>query len=73
MKRHYYYKLEFIWLNGCKDNVLCTSSTMALMIVRELFEHSMISDILIYDLNGEYQYLKHNFKATYYYQNLFKL
>lgn len=70
MKKHYYYKLELIWYNTCKDEVLCTSSTMGLMIVRELFEYIDLTDILIYDLQGNYQYLKQNGKATYYYQNL---
>lgn len=72
MKKHYYYKLELIWYNACKDEVLCTSSTMALMIVRELFDYVDLTDILIYDLQGNYQYLKQNGKATYYYQNLIR-
>lgn len=66
------YKLELVWLNACKDIVLCSSSTMALMIVRELFDYHDLNDILIYDLEGNYQYLKQNGKATYYYQNLIR-
>ena len=66
------YKLELIWWNARKDIVLCSTFTMALLIVRELFCYSALKDILIYDLDGNYQYLKQNGKATYYYQNLIR-
>ena len=66
------YKLEFVWWNACKDIVLCSSSTMALMIVRELFDYQDLTDILIYGLDGNYQYLKQNGNATYYYENLIR-
>ena len=66
------YKLELVWWNDCKDIVLCSSSTMALMIVRELFDYPDLTDILIYDLDGNYQYLKQNRNATYYYENLIR-
>lgn len=66
------YKLEFVWWNACKDIVLCSTSTMALMIIRDLFDYQDLIDILIYDLEGNYQYLKQNGKATYYYQNLIR-
>lgn len=72
MKKKEMYKLEFVWWNSCKDNVLCTSSTIALMIVRELFDYQDLTDILIYDLDGNYQYLKQNGNSTYYYQNLIR-
>ena len=66
------YKLEFVWWNECKDIVLCSTSTMALIIVRELFDYHYLTDILIYDLDGNYQYLKQNGNATYYYNNLIR-
>ena len=66
------YKLEFVWWNACKDIVLCSSSTMALMIVRDLFDYQDLTDILIYDLDRNYQYLKQNGNATYYYNNLIR-
>ena len=66
------YKLEIIWWNACKDIVLCSTSTMALMIVRDLFDYQDLTDILIYDLDGNYQYLKRNGNATYYYNNLIR-
>lgn len=66
------YKLELIWWNARKDIVLCSTFTMALLIVSELFCYSALKDILIYDLDGNYQYLKQNGKATYYYQNLIR-
>ena len=66
------YKLEFVWWNACKDIVLCSSSTMALMIVRDLFDYQDLTDILIYDIDGHYQYLKNNGQVTYYYNNLIR-
>ena len=66
------YKLELVWWDSRKDIVLCNSSTMALMIIRNLFDYQDLIDILIYDLEGNYQYLKQNGKATYYYQNLIR-
>lgn len=71
-KKKEMYKLEFVWWNSRKDIILCTSYTTSLMIVRELFDYQDLTDILIYDLDGNYQYLKQNGIATYYYQNLIR-
>lgn len=66
------YKLELIWWNARKDIVLCSTFTMALLIVRELFVYQDLTDIIIYDLQGNYQVLKDNGNATHYYQNLIR-
>ena len=41
------YKLELIWWNARKDIVLCSTFTMALLIVRELFVYQDLTDIII--------------------------
>mgnify|MGYP004493235245 CR=1 FL=1 len=70
MKKKEMYKLEFVWNNDINDIVLCNSYITTLTIVRELFCYSALKDILIYDLEGNYQYLKQNGSATYYYYHL---